>query len=392
MISSMHPWFIWSLNPLYYFAVLSIVLIFSSVLISNFFSYTSEKIVIIFTLLVIVFLGASGKNLNGYVGKFLTFFPFIILLGLKKEYHQKLLSFCTILLAIILLPSMFFYLISLFVELPSLGKISHPSNELYIFENYFFFVKFVAEGDFPRFFSIFLEPSYLATGGAFVLVANDFNFKKKSVWIILVSSLLSLSLAGIVIIVIGYVLVKNFHHKLFVRKLSSTLTLLVVIFSLYIFAINFRGGNNAVNRLIFERLQYDPDKLISGNNRFSSGADSAFEYLLSNDYLWTGLPENIFSLEFDGSSIAGAGYKIFILYNGLFVVIAYFIFYLLITLQAKNKYIAFVFLFLVVITFLQAAYPWSGSWIIPYILGISAYDQKKYKMENHNALNQIYLK
>ena len=75
--------------------------------------------------------------------------------------------------------------------------------------------------------------------------------------------------------------------------------------------------------------------------------------------------------EFDyDNQIRGAGYKIYFLYQGIVVAMLFLIsFFLLGPLErVKNKRYMGGFFLLIVITFIQAAYPSSFSWWIPFLL------------------------
>jgi hypothetical protein len=153
-----------------------------------------------------------------------------------------------------------------------------------------------------------------------------------------------------------------------------------MIFSVvFYFAQEYNGGDNAINLGLFDRLEQDSEKGIKGNNRISEKTDDEFKQFLSSDLFWFGLDRAKFKSDIEDETIAGAGYTIYLIQNGLVCALFFFLFYFSIAAKSVDKIKSFFFLFLIIITFLQAAYPESGSWLIPFILGISNFDWEKIK-------------
>lgn len=128
-------------------------------------------------------------------------------------------------------------------------------------------------------------------------------------------------------------------------------------------------------------MQFDDDKGIKGYNRNGYITDYYYDQVISSDRIFYGLSYEEIRLingDSDGyvdetNKLHGAGFKLYVVQHGLVPVILYFLFYyfLIIAGGVCRKY-SFGFLILIVFTFLQASYPNSYSWLIPFILGINS--------------------
>lgn len=339
---------------------------------------THLNFVIIFLFLFVVFYNMK-IGAKSIFNTFCSFFPIYVLFCDKNKAYETLI-FCAKWLAIILIPGILLHLYIL-INGPFLTFIiQHPNGYTsYVFFNYIFLLKGAAfyEADGLRFQSIFTEPGYCGTLLAFMIYALRYEMKKWYVAVIAIGLLLTMSLAGYVTLLVGYV------SYLYSRGTRIRIFAIASIFLtvIYYASINYNNGNNMINALIIERLQPDKDKGISGNNRVSDLTEFYFDNIISNGKIFTGLgPDEVRRINGDDDTnenfhekIQGAGYKIFLIYNGLFCAIMIFLAYYLIGPKQCNKSgrkYAKGFLIIVCITFIQAAYPTSYSWLIPYILGV----------------------
>ncbi len=138
----------------------------------------------------------------------LMFLPVIWLLQLPLEYKEDLLDFTTKWYAILLIPSLLTYWISLFISLPSIGLFNHPNYAP--FTNHVFYIKTTYDyGTFERFNAFFLEPGHQALLSTFMMIANRFRFKQCPwLWVLLISTIFSFSLAGYLLLALGYSLLQ----------------------------------------------------------------------------------------------------------------------------------------------------------------------------------------
>jgi hypothetical protein len=224
-----------------------------------------------------------------------------------------------------------------------------------------------------RFQAFFLEPGYLGTLCCFMLYADNFNLKKNENKVILTALILSLSLAGFITGIIGYIIS--------IRKMKRIMLFAIILYITYLISINYNDGHNAINEEILYRLQYDAEKGISGNNRFSETTDIVYDKLNLKEFLF-GLGRDVVlrlnTSTHNNDNITGCGYKLFFITYGILSFILVFFFYGFVgfSLGKHKKYYVLGFLFLVFITFIQASYPLSYSWLIPYTLGVKNIEHK----------------
>lgn len=129
----------------------------------------------------------------------------------------------------------------------------------------------------------------------------------------------------------------------------------------------YNDGDNMMNELILSRLQYDKEKGLTGNDRSSQASDNIFYRVVSSGNILFGDPSV--------KDMTGAGYKVFIVNKGLIPALLFFIFYFSIAYNRKKHGYSKFFVLLIVLTFLQAAYPASYSWIVPFLLGINKQEE-----------------
>ena len=148
---------------------------------------------------------------------------------------------------------------------------------------------------------------------------------------------------------------------------------------MFVYAMQYyNDGDNYINKNIAQRLtdSNDDKYVFSGTIRSDNYTDRVYsESIESGDFIFGESRE---------LNISGAGYKIFLIKNGLFAAILYFIVYNLISKFSKNRKYGRYFVLLILLTFLQAAYPFSYSWMIPFILGIFT--------EKSNKTKQIFIR
>ena len=169
--------------------------------------------------------------------------------------------------------------------------IEYPGNDVYIFYNYIFLIRGVlynSEG--LKFQSVFLEPGYIGTLLAFMLYLNEYNFKKWYNKIMLLSLVISFSLAGYVTTIIGY----GIYLKSKKSDFGRYACFIALLFGSFLFFSNYKDGKNYLNENIFNRLQVDSNKGIKGNNRSLGQLDFYFsKYARSGDLLMGVSPDEI---------------------------------------------------------------------------------------------------
>lgn len=314
----------------------------------------------------------------------ITYYPIVILLA-DRNNCEEIMNVVKKVLAFILVPSMILHLIFISTSYPPSFLFEVEGNSQYTFFNYIFLIKnIVFEFDNIRFGSIFLEPGYLGTLCSFMLYALKFNFKDKACLIIGLALVLSLSLAGYISAFVAWI----FWQYSKGESVKKYVIYLIMFGGVYVFSQNYNGGKNFAMEYIFSRLESDKDKGIKGNNRNSELTDFYFEKMCEDGSILWGLGQDqIQKINGGGANdgdftnqIRGAGYKIYCVNNGCLAAVLFILFYFLVAdvgsvcQRRYNK----MFALLILIIFMQASYPTSFSWIIPFILGINTSKEIKH--------------
>ena len=381
-----HAWITWFLDDEAFSTNIRLIVILGGFLVSCSYLYENkiklnfDTTTILAGIIFIVSNAISSKSsLLGVGVILLQYFPLWVLLSDKKNAKFALDSICY-LIACVLLAGIIMHIILFVVGRFPTIPIHYPGVSPYYFQNYFVILKGITyESEGIRFHSIFLESGYMATMLSFLLYAVKYDFKKKRNIIIAISIVLSFSLAGYVTSLIGYVLFLYSQKKSFKKQAILACGLCI----LYIGITNYNDGNNLLKELILDRLQYDQDKGILGNNRTGEAGDFYFEKAIADgSFLW-GLGGERISRINGGrgwqemvdyeNQIRGAGVKIFILYHGIFITILFLFSFFLLSFSQRysNRKHVYGFFMLILLTFMQAAYPTSFSCWVPYILACS---------------------
>ena len=320
------------------------------------------------TILVIVYSLYSTFiiDLNYGILTFMSYIPAVLLFILDKPLQEDLLGFVTKWFSIIMGVSLGFFGLHFILPLPSFPFLPNEISTSYLtFDNYFFFMKtnmYLSEnaGVF-RFGGPFLEPGHQSMICCLILFANRCQIKKQPLmWILVVSILMSFSLAGYLTLIIGWALIK-------IRNVYSMAFVVGVVGGAWFFVESlWNDGDNAVNQLILQRLEYDSQKGIKGNNRTLKHTDYFFKECVRDGTAVLGVRTQ----KVDTLKISGAGYKIFILRYGIIGTIFVALLYLFFIPPGCNRRYAVSFLLLMAIIFLQRAYPSWYSWLFPYVVGL----------------------
>ena len=312
-------------------------------------------------MVILIGLACWSITINGPVYgivTFLQFFLVLILIQLPYVYLKDLLYFTIKWFAILLIPSLMLYWALIFIDLPSFGTFVHP---VYVpFNNYIFYIKSTWDnGIFPRFNAFMLEPGHLALLSTFLTIATRYRYKENKWLIILgISTLFSFSLAGYLLYTIGWLLLK-------INSVGKALVISTLIVAAVIGAIGFGGGDNAVNKLIIERLERDEHAGIKGNNRFTDSTDFIYKQAVEKGTAWIGV-QNTTNME----NVKGAGYKIYVIKNGFIGIILVLLFYISVIPSYPDYRYTLSYLIVLILCFIQRSAPEVYPWIFPYVTGI----------------------
>lgn len=351
-MDSMYPWYMWE-NRLSTFTVLltscfSILFVGISL---NKFSLTNKKIGLIICL---AFMFVWHLILIGGVGSVFQFITWIVLLLLKDEFKDKLLSFITKWFAWLLLISLIFYIA--FLVGFSINPTYIEYQGRYPTLNYIFFTLPIDQVDFFRFKSIFMEPGHLTMGLVPLIIANRFNLKNRYVLILFIAELFTFSLAGYITMLIGYILL-NFSFQRLKYLVFGGILLVISLF-----VLENAGFSEMLDKFLWNRLEYHNGD-IAGNNRTTAEFDMLYESVMNTSDKWTGR-SGIDMLAYGGNS----GYKKYIINEGLIGVLLALIVYSY-QFFIYRKYEVGVLTLILLLLLFQNAYPMWFAVMSMYILG-----------------------
>ena len=318
--TSLRPWFLWSIHS--YYPLFATLLLIAAMLVDR---TTSRPVFnrtdFLFPTAAYLLLGfyqaiVDSKNL---IGLFMVLFFGFIFLTLFRYGKEELRALSTVLakaMAILLVPSMFFFFLYLYGFPLSSSNLQY-GDAFYTFSNYYFFLIDDRQlfAFIPRFQSVFPEPSHLGSVCAVLLLAQRGLWRRWWNVVLLVALFISFSLGAYVYLVA--IIFLNLWTK--GRRIMINLALVAaLIASVVIGSFYYNDGDNLVNNLIVLRMEVE-DGEMAGNNRTSEDFDADFDnFMQSSDILFGRDRQEMFG---------DSGYKVFIYDNGfvgLLLIIAFF--------------------------------------------------------------------
>lgn len=355
------PWFIWKIEGVYF--ILSFMFIFMSMLISRtlespLFTRKDYHIPMMSYLILVVMMRiVNGNNINSYISLVFYSLIFLSLFSASITELKKLMKFLCKVMAILLAVSLFFFVLYILgFPLPN-SPIAHEEL-MYSYTNYYFFL--IDDRSFfvliPRFHSVFMEPGHLGTAGTFLLLTQLGNWKKWYNVILLVSTILTFSLAAFVLLVMVMFANAWIRRKKILSKLLFLAGFLAIV---TVSAIFYNDGDNLLNTLIIERLEVNDGKL-AGDNRVTDTFEAAY-----NDFLQT--DDILFGREYELAEFGwgNAGYRVYIYDYGLVVLALTILFYILAVSSSKERRAIISMFVIAVASFWVRATPLSFYYFIP---------------------------
>lgn len=368
-ISSLHPWFVWDIKGIY----LSIVACICSIWVcrSGFISISAKSFSVSIIYLILSIWTNRGMNYFGFGEILINWIVFLIILGLRNDYRRNVLVFITKCTAVILGISLPFFLIHLVgVPLPHLSVTNLSSFSS--IDNYFLFV---IKGSAPRFQGPFLEPGFMTMGTAILLFLNKYKLKNKYVLVLFISQIFSLSIAGYVLLIVGYLISIILANK--ANRLSMLLTAFFMLLLSSMLLTNLMGEEIVEERIV-GRLQWEDGKL-SGDDRSSDYLDYLYENVVNSDLKWVGTEWNS-----ELSEKGVAGYKLFVVkygYVGLLLSISLYLSSIFIIEDKKKMKWQISLVFITLLMLFQNAYPTMWALLITTIYGLNLLNDNRYERE-----------
>lgn len=208
-------------------------------------------------------------------------------LFLADDDKEKLLDYITNVIALISIFSLMGWILHLIgFNIPVFQHVD-LDDELHDLNNHYVYYDNVEQSviNFPRYRGIFIEPGQLATPYVYLFFARGGKIGDWKDLVLLLSIFFSFSLAGYMTLGLGLFLnsfIGNKKHK-FIKMVSFSLVVGTIAF----FIIKAENSDNPLYSWIIERLEYDEELGIAGNNRSDAIFDYHFEqYLKSGDVVF----------------------------------------------------------------------------------------------------------
>lgn len=359
---SLSPFFLWGTGLYKFFAVPVFVMSIAYYAWVNNIAFNNFCLAFLFIFLVLIFNFSS----NGFVLYFNSSFILIVaFLLMSDEGKYRIYVIFYRLFALSLIPGIFIFILnSLGFYLPwePLQPISETRHEAGVYyRNYGGSLALSTEiystgiGEVYRFTSIYDEPGVVGTVAALLLLANRFNLSSVSSKVILISGVISFSLAFYILVFV-YLLIRN---PLFLIKLLVPFFVMLLVF------FNELNNIELIDKFFFNRIKnllVDPESV---DNRVDLCFANEFSSFVQTDSLIIG--NGAWAHTFLGCDVSS---YLIIFYNhgflGFGLIVLFYLFYLLI-LIGKLNFKVFLYLTPFILTFVLALYQrpdFFAMWII----------------------------
>ena len=362
MLWSMNPWFSWHYWGIMVFFFTCCFLLLRLALISNKINNYSITVLSLFAaaFAFLVYSMMYLRRAEGIPDIYIfirTVLVFFLVISMHPKEQENIVTITTTAYALLVGISMFAYLLVVIgIELPY-SIIDKPDDRYPPFLNFRLFIIGMHESVFlKRFQSVFTEPGHLSTISALFLYVNRYELKRKSVLIILISLLLSLSLSGYFLLFLGYFIQVLTRSKRLFKTVSIIVIVTVMLAGIgYFYYIVY--PDSLFSSMILSRLEY---YLFSegGPGFIQDRTSKHFDYYYETQFLksteevlWGKGPE--FGETY--FKRMGMSYKVFLFRNGIITIILLFFLYLSIV-SVKPTRQGFGLLFLYTVSFLQRTY------------------------------------
>lgn len=362
-LGTLHPWFMWPLGNQY--IIPAALILFVGMIISNTMDEPVFSRKTFFAAMLALFVFniyiplTSGANLNGFIAIGFHLLAFLAIYRVDWKYHEALSDFFARFFGSLVGVSMAAYLgAHLGVRLPS--SMVDFNDGQYIFYNYFLYMEDAAHVNdlIPRFHSVFLEPGHLGSTCAFLLAIQMDKWKRWYNVLIIIALLISLSLAGYLLLFAVVLLHLWMKRRQFIVKLVAAV---IAITGIGTAAFFYDQGDNPLFVMIVSRLEVD-DGEMSGDNRVSTDFQNEYEAFLHSPYIF-------FGKDFDYTTFGNSGYKVFLFDFGLVGLVLVFLFYFFSYYSGRDKRAQIAAAVLSLLIFLNRANPlWYCDFIPLYLL------------------------
>jgi len=359
VIVLMKPYFVWSYDVSFVRYILIIIVLF------NFnMSLNNIKYWIPFAFTMMIFPMTHQVPLSTYFSYLgLSLIPFT-----KEKYFLAVYQWFVRIYSIIMLISMFVWVLTLLGIIRPIGIIS-PLNDIKVHQYYLYpflvqptaFSSFSSIFDLVRFCSVFDEAGVVGTISLLILFINQFNLKNKINIIVLLSGLISLSLAfyiGLIVLLLSQSLLGMHSKRDKLIIVGGFIVLVIAIFNIPI-----------LNEFIGNRLQFDFSQMkLIGDDRSNEALSAYIDQIRWTKEYWCGANSSIIhDSRFEGKW----GIDMAVLQYGALYIFGYSFFFLLFACLKFQKCKYHIFLF--VLMYLMIMYQRPFISYVEYIFLFASY-------------------
>lgn len=310
-----------------------------------------------------------GGSIVGYFAQLSMIFIPLQLIFLKRNYQKDLFNWLTKVYAALLLASLTWWILwQIGVPLPHSTQTLEwqYDDDGFILENYYLFRHTIAMNPLRaveslfRFNGFFLEPGHVGSVTSIFLFINKYNTKEWYNKVFFIVIILSFSAAAFAISIIGYFIYRFSTNK---RKLILPT---ICIVGIVICVLSINNGDNPINDIIIGKFTRE-NGAIEG--RFSTETQKLWKDIISDGRI-------IFGVGAGAEVPQSAGYKVFLIMNGIVGAGLTLISYWLILKANYSRFGRYLFI-LMIITFVQRAYCFWDAFLDPYILGLASFKSVK---------------
>lgn len=293
----------------------------------------SPRAVILYILLVVsCFFEYSQLSLL-FIKAF-TFLPLLTFFRIKDDDLRNVLHILTSIFCVLISLSLAIYACTLIgINVP---QYNYNNVLYYYFENYYLYIE--VSNYIGTFCGFCLEPGYFSFLCVCFLTVNQFNLQDKRCLVFLVAIILSMSLGGYLLCFVGY-LMKIILTEGRITKELLRLCGFAIVVSLGLYAaFRFNGGDNMIIERVLNRLMFDKELGIVGNNRENDIAKEILDRFMYSDDIWFGIgSEKLQQIKLGAVGWDACSWRIFVVSHGLLYTLAAFIAIFLSTFNYVEK-------------------------------------------------------
>ena len=304
-----------------YIAIICLLCFISSLLVYKERRSLSFYGIITYIILSYGFMYSFRFDFNKSIVAVVKFLPVITLFMISKEnlliLKDKIVRFFSVLV-----------FASLIIYIFKIAGVSLPIYEKTYLWQYEIVNYYYIYTDAVRYVSAFtgfcLEAGYFGFLCICLLALEKFDLRKRTSQIFTLAIVLSMSLEAYILFAIGILLYSISRGEDIAKITKYFIAAFIVLMLAVIIATNYNGGDNIVGEKIFERLEYDEELGIVGNNRESDNAAEIVDRYFYSNSVWLGIGHDKFDNLITNKGFDICSWRAFvIIYGAIYTIIVF---------------------------------------------------------------------